>query len=67
MPIPGFAEIETTLLSKGCTMTNYDFTPLSRSFIGFDRMAGLIDNASKLGTNSAYPLIISLKRAKTII
>ena len=36
-------------------MLNYDFTPLSRSFIGFDRMANLIDNAAKLGTNGAYP------------
>ena len=33
----------------------YDFSPLSRSFIGFDRMADLIDNASKLSANSAYP------------
>ncbi len=36
-------------------MLQYDFTPLTRSFIGFDRMADLIDNASKLGQNSAYP------------
>lgn len=36
-------------------MINYDFTPLSRSFIGFDRMADLIDNASKLGAANTYP------------
>ena len=36
-------------------MLNYDFTPLSRSFIGFDRMATLIDNAAKMTTASAYP------------
>ena len=36
-------------------MINYDFTPLSRSFIGFDRMADLIDNAAKLGTSGTYP------------
>lgn len=36
-------------------MINYDFTPLSRSFIGFDRMESLIDNASKLSTNNNYP------------
>ncbi len=36
-------------------MLNYDFTPLSRSFIGFDRMAGLIDNAAKLSGTGAYP------------
>lgn len=34
---------------------NYDFSPLSRSFIGFDRMASLIDNASKLSTSNSYP------------
>ncbi len=34
---------------------NYDFTPLSRSFIGFDRMASLIDNAAKFSGTSAYP------------
>lgn len=36
-------------------MLNYDFTPLSRSFIGFDRMASLIDNAAKLNSTSSYP------------
>ena len=36
-------------------MLNYDFTPLSRSFIGFDRMAGLIDNAAKLSGTGSYP------------
>ncbi len=34
---------------------NYDFTPLSRSFIGFDRMASLIDNAAKLSGTQSYP------------
>ncbi len=33
----------------------YDFTPLSRSFIGFDRMANLIDNAAKFSGTNAYP------------
>jgi molecular chaperone IbpA len=36
-------------------MRTYDFSPLTRSFIGFDRMADLIDNASKLGANGSYP------------
>jgi len=36
-------------------MLNYDFSPLSRSFIGFDRMAGLIDNAAKLSGTGSYP------------
>ncbi len=34
---------------------NYDFSPLSRSFIGFDRMAGLIDSAAKLSSANTYP------------
>ncbi len=33
----------------------YDFTPLSRSFIGFERMAALIDNASKFSGSQSYP------------
>ena len=36
-------------------MLNYDFSPLSRSFIGFDRMVDLIDNAAKLGSAGSYP------------
>ncbi len=36
-------------------MLNYDFSPLSRSFIGFDRMADLIDNAAKLSGTGTYP------------
>lgn len=37
-------------------MRNYDFTPLYRSFVGFDRMASLIDAASQtLENNSSYP------------
>ena len=36
-------------------MMNYDFTPLTRSFIGFDRMASLIDNAAKMTGNTSYP------------
>lgn len=36
-------------------MRTYDFSPLYRSFVGFDRMADLIDSASQLESNSAYP------------
>lgn len=36
-------------------MRTYDFSPLYRSFVGFDRMADLIDSASQLDANSAYP------------
>lgn len=40
---------------KDETMRTYDFTPLYRSFVGFDRMANLIDSASQLESGSAYP------------
>lgn len=36
-------------------MNTYDFSPLSRSFIGFERMANLIDNAAKIGASTSYP------------
>lgn len=36
-------------------MRHYDFTPLHRSLIGFDRMANLIDAATKLETSPGYP------------
>ena len=37
-------------------MRTYDFTPLYRSFVGFDRMANLIDAASQTATTgSTYP------------
>jgi molecular chaperone IbpA len=32
-----------------------DFSPLYRSFIGFDHLAGLIDKASRADKQSAYP------------
>lgn len=37
-------------------MRNYDFTPLYRSLVGFDRMADLIDTASRAATvQDSYP------------
>ena len=37
-------------------MRNYDFSPLYRSFVGFDRMANLIDAAAQqASTGSSYP------------
>ncbi|MEW6991337.1 Hsp20 family protein [Colwelliaceae bacterium 6441] len=35
--------------------TNTDFSPLYRSFIGFDHLAGLIDKASRADKPSSYP------------
>lgn len=35
--------------------TNTDFSPLYRSFIGFDHLAGLIDKASRADKQSTYP------------
>ncbi|MGJ8564224.1 MAG: Hsp20 family protein [Alphaproteobacteria bacterium] len=36
-------------------MRTYDFSPLYRSFVGFDRMANLIDSASQIEGNTTYP------------
>lgn len=37
-------------------MRTYDFSPLYRSFVGFDRMADLIDTAARAGAvQDAYP------------
>jgi len=37
-------------------MRNYDFSPLYRSFVGFDRMANLIDAASQQASaGTSYP------------
>jgi len=37
-------------------MRTYDFTPLYRSFVGFDRMANLIDAAAQqASTDNSYP------------
>ena len=35
--------------------TSTDFSPLYRSFIGFDHLAGLIDKASQADKQSSYP------------
>jgi len=35
--------------------TSTDFSPLYRSFIGFDHLAGLIDKASRSEKQSSYP------------
>lgn len=35
--------------------TQNDFSPLYRSFIGFDHLAGLIDKASRADKQSSYP------------
>lgn len=35
--------------------TSQDFSPLYRSFIGFDHLAGLIDKASRAEKQSSYP------------
>lgn len=35
--------------------TSSDFSPLYRSFIGFDHLAGLIDKASRADKQSSYP------------
>jgi molecular chaperone IbpA len=36
-------------------MSAYDFTPLYRTLVGFDRIAGLLDQASRLDATPGYP------------
>lgn len=36
-------------------MTNHDLTPLYRTMVGFDRMASMIDTASRLDGSQGYP------------
>jgi molecular chaperone IbpA len=36
-------------------MDRFDFSPLFRSTIGFDRLARLVDSAARFDTSSAYP------------
>ena len=36
-------------------MTTFDFAPLFRTAIGFDRLARLMDNASSVADTSSYP------------
>ena len=36
-------------------MRTYDFTPLYRSVVGFDRLAGLLDAAAANGASDTYP------------
>jgi molecular chaperone IbpA len=44
------------LLNGGSVMRNYDFTPLWRSTVGFDRMLDLLDDAARwTGEEQHYP------------
>ncbi len=36
-------------------MTNYDFSPLYRSAIGFERLANLLSNATRVNQGQTYP------------
>ena len=36
-------------------MRTVDFSPLYRSVVGFDRLAGLLEAAAKADTTSGYP------------
>ena len=45
-----------TLLRKDDIMRTYDFSPIYRNFVGFDRMATLIDAATQASANTnSYP------------
>ena len=45
----------------------YDFAPLFRTAIGFDRLARLVDTASEAAATPAYPPTISRRRVRTAI
>jgi molecular chaperone IbpA len=49
---PGLTAGHITLLSGECTM--FDYTPLYRSSVGFDRMFRLLDEATRVETQT-YP------------
>ncbi len=36
-------------------MNTFDFSPLYRSTVGFDRLARMLDSASQIDTSSGYP------------
>jgi len=36
-------------------MRTYDFTPLYRSAVGFDRLAGLLESAARTGQENGWP------------
>jgi molecular chaperone IbpA len=49
-------------------MDRFDFSPLFRSTIGFDRLTRLVDAATRVDSAAvAYPLTISRRPAKTPI
>jgi molecular chaperone IbpA len=43
------------LFQKDTVMRTYDFSPLYRSAIGFDRLAQLFDNAQRADSQPSYP------------
>lgn len=44
-------------------MRTIDFTPLYRSAVGFDRLAGLLESAARNGPENGWPLASSLFRS----
>ena len=54
--LPIWGSVNTSLL-KDDHMRSYDFSPLYRSFVGFDRMANMIDAATAQAakSNTSYP------------
>jgi molecular chaperone IbpA len=48
-------------------MTGFDFSPLFRTAIGFDRLARLVDTAQEAASSASYPRTILRKRVRTAI
>src|SRR6476646_10446510 len=51
----GGSHIVTLAEAGGSAMTTYDFAPLFRTAIGFDRLARLMDTATSAPDASSYP------------
>ncbi|KAK0333579.1 hypothetical protein LTR94_020147 [Friedmanniomyces endolithicus] len=45
----------TLLILRRMLMRTYDFTPLYRSAVGFDRLANLLETAARTSQDSGYP------------
>jgi molecular chaperone IbpA len=52
---PDRAPLVFTLLDGGCVMRTYDFSPLYRSTVGFDRLFDMLEGATRVEPMTNYP------------
>jgi molecular chaperone IbpA len=53
--LPALGVATLLVLKEDVLMRTVDFTPLYRSVVGFDRLAGLLEAAAKTDSASGYP------------